>query len=228
MFTLRLDAVKSFVKKISSKWRSAPPIAVVPTAADLPLDAPSDARGLYWRKSVWLVANQPVESIAKTLNHEVVAHHGLRLLLKDKWHSFMAAVHRGSQARNNRPLKRLRDRVKKAYVDRRGRCKLRPAQLADEITAAAVEDCTSPATGETALKRTRWKVRFSEVLKILRSPRAKSKPPVFGLHHVLSALRAAASKLKDAPAALKKHRGVSKLKASRWRLKRFSQASGLS
>lgn len=228
MFTIRFEAVKGFVQKIAAKWRCAPPIEVVPTAADLPLDAPADARGLYWRRRVWLVANQPVESIAKTLNHEVVAHHGLRLVLKDKWHTFMAAFHRGIQTAKTRPLKRLRDQVKKAYVDRRGRCTLRPAQFADEIAAAAVEDCTSPTTGETALKRTRWKVRFSEVLKILHRPKKKGKVPVFGLHHLMSALRAAASKLKAAPTVLRKHRAVSKTKASRWRLKRFGQASGLS
>ena len=197
MLNLRLEAIKGIVRKLSAKWRSAPPIDVVPTAADLPVPAPVDVRGLYWRKRVWVVADQPIELIAKTLNHEVVAHHGLRVLLKGRWRNFMDALHRGSLAAKDRPLRKLRDQVRKTYVDRRGRCTLRRRTLADEISAAAVEDCTNPFTGEFKPKRWRWKARFSEVVLQLRS----RKPITLGYQHLMAALRAATTKLKKAPAA---------------------------
>lgn len=190
----RVRAVTGFVSTLAAKWRSAPPIEVVATPHDLPVPAPSDARGLFWRRRVYIVADQPTELIAKTLNHEVVAHHGLRQLLGSKWHAFMAGLHRGMKAGKDRPLRRLRDHVKQAYVNRRGRCTLPHHLLADEVAAAAVEDATHAWTGAFKPRRAKVKERFGKVLQMLRQRSGRKLN--LGYHHLIAALEAAAQRLK--------------------------------
>lgn len=182
--------VKAFVGKLTARWRNGPPVKVVAMAEDLPVPAPDDARGLLWRRRVYVVAAQPIHQIAPTVAHEAVGHFGLRALLGRRWRRFMDAIHRTAQAGRDRPLRRLRDRIKKIYADRRGRCRLPPRALADEISARAVEERTHWLTGKMKPRRTRLKERFSKVKQLLRRPPAEKIR--LGYEHLAATLGAAA------------------------------------
>lgn len=127
------DRVERQVQRIAARWRAAPTIAVVPTADDLPVDAPDDARGLFMDGRVWVVADQPAHAIARTVAHEAVAHHGLREHLGPAWAELMSAMNDGARG-NCEHLVDLRHEVRYAYGD-----DLHPAELADEMAAGIVE-----------------------------------------------------------------------------------------
>lgn len=123
------------VQRIASNWAGAPPITVVRAAADLPVPAPDDARGLFWRGMVWVVAqaNQPAD-VARTLSHEVLGHYGLRMMLGPAWRGFMDAVQGGVRA-GDLDLQDLRQDVRYAYADQA----LPSHHEADEVCAALAE-----------------------------------------------------------------------------------------
>lgn len=136
------DQVQRQVQRIAARWRAAPSIAVVPTTADLPVDAPADARGLFMDGQVWVVADQPGHAIARTIAHEVVAHHGLREHLGSAWAELMSAVNDGARDRCEH-LGDLRHEVRYAYGD-----DLHPAELADEMAAGIVERSVNLRNGQ--------------------------------------------------------------------------------
>lgn len=129
--------------KIAALWRGAPPIAVVATPADLPVPAPADARGVFVQGKVWVVAStQHPLDVARTLSHEVIAHHGLRKALGPAWRDFMGAVQGGVHA-GDMDLQDLRLEVRSAY---RGMGLSRTAE-ADEMAAGVVERGINSRTG---------------------------------------------------------------------------------
>jgi hypothetical protein len=132
--------VHSETQRIASQWRGAPPVYVVPTFQDLPVAAPSDARGLFLNGEVFIVASQSPRDLAATITHEVVAHHGLRQHLNGSWQSFMLALASGARADGN--LTVLRSQVRDVYGPL-------PAIIeADELAAAMVELHTCPHSGK--------------------------------------------------------------------------------
>jgi hypothetical protein len=114
---------QAHVTSLTKKWKNGPPITVVSTPADLPMDAPGDARGVYWKGKVWIVAGPTTTrtDIARTLAHEAIAHYGLRNILgADEWRRFMANIQLAIKS-GNKPLKDIQARVRRAYVDDSGR-----------------------------------------------------------------------------------------------------------
>lgn len=146
------DRIDAIAEHFSSKWRDCPPIHVVPTAADLPFPAPSDAEGAFRRGETFLVAcaldqRRAVEVIA----HEVVGHHGLRRMLGGAWRSFLASTLDG--ARRDPALRATRQRIEQIYAADGGTVALPPMKLADEIAATIAERSIDPRTGEMAVAR---------------------------------------------------------------------------
>lgn len=130
--------IQTVADAMRKRWRGAPPIHVVSTAAALPFKAPDDTEGAYHRGEVLLVADalHPARAVT-VLAHETVAHHGLRQLLGRAWPSFMGGVIDGS--RRDGFLRGARGHVERVYTDDAGACNLTQRQLADEMAAAVVE-----------------------------------------------------------------------------------------
>ncbi|MBP7484959.1 MAG: hypothetical protein KA781_06595, partial [Aquabacterium sp.] len=137
---------QAHVTSLTKKWKNGPPITVVATPADLPMEAPDDARGVYWKGKVWIVAgphNDRTE-IARTLAHEAVAHFGLRNMLNgDEWRQYMRNIQLAIKS-GNKALTAIRDQVRSAYVDGDGKLYLTEQQEADEIAAKVAEQAVGP------------------------------------------------------------------------------------
>lgn len=140
------------VDRIVAGWRAAPPVKVVQATADLPVHAPADARGMWRRGEVFVVANQPLNMVGDTLAHEAIAHHGLRETLGPSWGSFMHGVQSGLRAGDGQ-LRCFRDDVRAAYVDGGGRFNLNATQESDEIAAAIAESRFHGATGRMRVQQ---------------------------------------------------------------------------
>lgn len=136
------------VQRLTGAWRGGPSITVVATPADLPVKAPSDARGLFRTGGIWLVAStQPAKALADAVNHEAIAHFGLRQLYGRHWQSFMQGVRVGARS-GDCELLEMQYHVHRAY----GRGTLSPIQEADEISAAVAETHTKLKSGRIEIK----------------------------------------------------------------------------
>lgn len=87
--------VQLLAQKLAKRWKGAPPITVVRSAADLPEDllekvdaagARDDVRGIYYDGKVFVIADKMRSraEIESTLIHEVVGHLGLRALTGER------------------------------------------------------------------------------------------------------------------------------------------------
>lgn len=136
------------VAQLAAEWEHGPLVEVVHSARDLPIAAPEDAVGLYYRRKVYVVASQPVENIARVLAHEALGHAGTRLALgKQGCRRFMLALRTAAMKGGNVFLRKLRARVVAAYIDPKGKQYLTPAQEGDEILAALAEQTFDRRTG---------------------------------------------------------------------------------
>lgn len=141
----------TIVDSIVRGWRAAPCVTVVHNPDELPIPAPSDARGLYHRGGTWVVAStQSRARVVQTLAHEVVGHHAMRDMLGRKWRGFMHAISDGA-ARGDQNLIDFREHVRDAYCDNNGACTLSRVAMADEIAAALVEARFDGKTGRLAI-----------------------------------------------------------------------------
>lgn len=136
------------ISQLIAEWEYGPPVEVVSNIEDLPVKAPDDAVGLYYRKKVYIVAAQPNKNIAKTLAHEALAHAGTRTALGGAGcRRFMLALRSAAMKGSDVLLRRLRTRVIAVYVDGRGQRYLSPAQEGNEILAALAEQSFDRRTG---------------------------------------------------------------------------------
>jgi hypothetical protein len=148
--------VTQTVDRIVSGWRGAPPVSVVHATTDLPVPAPTDARGMFRKGEAWVVAStQPTSQVGETLAHEALGHHAMRITLGRSWSPFMHAMQDGMRDGDWR-LQCFRDEVRSAYVDDAGDFNLSRVAESDEITAAIVESRFDSATGRMDIKRP-WK-----------------------------------------------------------------------
>ena len=167
------DAQK-IVDQLTAKWKNGPKVHVVATADQLPIAAPADARGLYLNGQVWVVASahrsgpKARSAIARTLAHEAVAHYGLRQMLGDKgWGALMGDIQLAI-ASGNKPLREIRDYVRRTYVDDNGKFNLTPNLEADEIAARTVE-LAMDAEGNFRPGFSFLKATWAKVAEFLRS-----------------------------------------------------------
>lgn len=72
--------VEQVLSEFTQRMKNAPLGKVVQTASDLPFSAPSDAKGAYWRGSIYLVADNiaSAQDAREVIAHEVIGHFGLR------------------------------------------------------------------------------------------------------------------------------------------------------
>jgi hypothetical protein len=118
---------QAHVTSLTKKWKNGPPITVVATPADLPMDAPGRCPRRVLEGPSLDRGQRPHNDrteIARTLAHEAIAHYGLRNILgADEWRRFMANIQLAIKS-GNKALKDIQARVRRAYVDGHGRCNL--------------------------------------------------------------------------------------------------------
>lgn len=219
-----IDWVKGFVRRITAKWKAAPPVHVVESWFNLPQPTAWGVRGLYKGGEAFITSDQGMGTVAQTVTHEVIGHHGMRAALGARWKRFMTALHDGAQRRRGGKLGKLRDYVRQVYTDRRGRCELeQPWRFADEMAARAVEQGTDPWTADYRPPRSRIRTRFADVMRALRRPRHVRLR--FGHPELVAVIKAAAKKLRDGTARLVRRRrsGPHGMKRP-WRMKWSAKA----
>lgn len=166
-----ISEVQKAVDQLSKSWKSGPDIKVVATPADLPINAPADARGLIHDGTAYVVAGNHLnrDGVARTLGHEAIGHYGLwRMLGEDGQARFERNLQLAIKS-GNVPLGKIAAKVRAAYVDSKGKFNLSPTEEANEIAAFAVEAAIDPATGEFKPGFGFVKEVFAKVAEFLRS-----------------------------------------------------------
>jgi hypothetical protein len=137
----------AIVDRIVSGWKGAPPVTVVNETTDLPIPAPSDARGLWLRGHTFIVSgSQPLSAVGETLAHEAIGHHSVRATLGTHWVPFLRSIQHGLRSSDSQ-LKVFQQRVRSSYVDDNGVFNLSPLAESDEITAVIAENCFHSPSG---------------------------------------------------------------------------------
>lgn len=134
--------VQKAVDQLTAKWTDGPKIKVVQFPYELPVDAPSDARGYLYKGTAYIVASthQDQAGVARTLAHEAIGHYGLwKMLGTDGTRQFERNLQLALKS-GNKPLNAIAARVRELYVDDAGKFNLSKAQEANEIAAFAVEE----------------------------------------------------------------------------------------
>ncbi len=177
---MAVSDVQKAVDQLSKGWKSGPTIKVVATPADLPIDAPADARGLIHDGTAYVVAGNHLnrDGVARTLGHEAVGHYGLwRMLGEDGQARFERNLQLAMRSGNTQlvfgagtgKLVKLSDKVRANYLDKDGNYTLTPAEESSEIAAFAVENAIDPATGQFKPGFGFVKEVYAKVAEFLRS-----------------------------------------------------------
>lgn len=191
----RVDWARRFVGKITSGWHNGPKVEVVAHPGEIPVGARGvDVWGRYARGTAWICAHQPTHTLAQTLAHESIGHHGLRALLRGRWVRFMEGVHAATRDRKEGRLRKLVRNIKARYAGRDGRCRLSPIVLADELAAHVAGERTDAVDGRFNARR-RVRVRFADMRKKLHQ--AARRPLKVGYDALVSMLKAAADRIKS-------------------------------
>lgn len=130
----------------TSRWQRGPKVHIAPTARHLPVPAPEDARGLFYKGEVHVVAEQAPTTVVQTLAHEAVGHYGMRKWLGAEWPTFMRGIQNGAKS-GDKGLRQLQAHIRQTYVDGKGNYQLSARQESDEIAAYAAEELICYQTG---------------------------------------------------------------------------------
>lgn len=97
--------VENIYKQLTDGMKNAPLGKFVQSTSDLPFDAPSDVKGVFWRGSIYLVAdnlgpvvhggNEVIDAsvIRETIAHEMIGHYGLRGFFGASLDSVLNRIH---------------------------------------------------------------------------------------------------------------------------------------
>ena len=137
-FGFDVDELQPIVDQISSTWKNAPKINIVQTIDDLPFDAPSDARGAYFKKQVYLVAaNLRDQAQAEAvLLHETLGHAGLNELFGEKLAPALRSI-----AMKNRKI------AEAAAVWRKGNTDIKGKMSDDRYHLVSIEEALADYVG---------------------------------------------------------------------------------
>ena len=167
---MAVAAAQSAIDKLTANHDNGPAVHVVESTKDLPVDAPSDAKGMYHKGQVWIVAenNSSAKEVASTYAHEAIAHYGLRNMLGvTDWKALMAHIQLAVKS-GNKPLAAISKSIRATYVDAQGRFNLTEGQESDEIAARVVENAID-ADGNFRPGFGFMKSIFAKVMAFLRS-----------------------------------------------------------
>lgn len=101
------------VEKLTDGLKNAPIKKAAQSVDELPFDAPEDAKGAYWRGSIYFVADNifSAKDARDVFAHEVIGHFGLHGFFGNKLNPVLDAIHKNnlhSQGRRNQAYLRTR------------------------------------------------------------------------------------------------------------------------
>lgn len=168
---MSVAGAKKIIDELTATWENGPKFKAVATAKELPIAAPRDTRGWVSEKGMaYIVASNHVsrDAIAQTLAHEAIGHYGLwKSLGKDGKAKFERNLQLALKT-GNKPLAKIRDKVRRLYVDDTGKFNLSPEEEANEIAAFAVEEAVDPVTGEFTTGMSWLKQFWAQIADFLR------------------------------------------------------------
>lgn len=168
---MSVAGAQKIIDELTATWENGPKFKAVATAKELPIAAPRDTRGWVSDKgTAYIVASNHVsrDAIAQTLAHEAIGHYGLwKILGKDGKAKFERNLQMALKT-GNKPLAKIRDKVRRLYVDDAGKFNLSPAEEANEIAAFAVEEAVDPVTGEFTTGMSWLKQFWAKIADFLR------------------------------------------------------------
>jgi hypoxanthine-guanine phosphoribosyltransferase len=168
---MSVAGAQKIIDELTATWENGPKFKAVASAKELPIVAPRDTRGWVSEKgTAYIVASNHVsrDAIAQTLAHEAIGHYGLwKILGKDGKAKFERNLQLALKT-GNKPLTKIRDKVRRLYVDDTGKFNLSPAEEANEIAAFAVEEAVDPVTGEFTTGMSWLKQFWAQIADFLR------------------------------------------------------------
>lgn len=168
---MSVAGAQKIIDELTTTWENGPKFKAVATAKELPIAAPRDTRGWVSEKgTAFIVASNHVsrDAIAQTLAHEAIGHYGLwKILGKDGKAKFERNLQMALKT-GNKPLAKIRDKVRRLYVDDTGKFNLSPEEEANEIAAFAVEEAVDPVTGEFTTGMSWLKQFWAQIADFLR------------------------------------------------------------
>ncbi|HWQ39162.1 MAG TPA: strawberry notch C-terminal domain-containing protein, partial [Burkholderiales bacterium] len=129
--------VRELADRISGAWANAPRFVVTKTPAQWPFDAPDDAKGAFWRGTVYLAADHLAgeRDVQFTVFHETLGHYGLR----------------GFFGKDLDPVLRelwIRDtKLRRAAADWMSKNEKRPEWSAEDYRLQAIEEALADLAG---------------------------------------------------------------------------------
>lgn len=169
---MSVGQVQAEVDAVSKTWKSAPPIRVVDTVADLPFrNPPANARGAYDGRTIWVVAanHRSPATLRRTIAHEAVAHAGLRGMLGEQDFEKLLRTVKVALQSKNKALMEIQADVRRIYVDDKGNFNLSEQSEMDEIIARATEEAVDLSTGKIKDGFGAFKTIYSRIAEWLRN-----------------------------------------------------------
>lgn len=169
---MSVGQVQAEVDAVSKTWKSAPPIRVVDTVADLPFrNPPANARGAYDGRTIWVVAvnHRSPATLRRTIAHEAVAHAGLRGMLGEQDFEKLLRTVKVALQSKNKALMEIQADVRRIYVDDKGNFNLSEQSEMDEIIARATEEAVDLSTGTIKDGFGAFKTIYSRIAEWLRN-----------------------------------------------------------
>ena len=92
---LTKEELAEYTDKLIGRWTNTPPVVVVNTVSELPFDALEDAKGIFHKGKIFLVAGNilDTEDANEVIFHEVVGHYGLRGFFGNTLDSALDDIH---------------------------------------------------------------------------------------------------------------------------------------
>ena len=90
------ENVKREAEKLLASLANPPEVVVVWSPKELPFDAPSDARGVFFKGTMYLVAGgiTSAENLREVVAHEMIGHYGLRGFFGSALDDVLSRIHR--------------------------------------------------------------------------------------------------------------------------------------
>ncbi len=171
---LTIEQVEATYQQVTDGLKNAPLGKVVQSTADLPFDAPADVKGVFWKGSVYLVADNlgpvvrqgetisPVQVIRETIAHEMIGHYGLRGFFGATLDAVLNRIHA-----SNPRVQMLAYKWKQANLDLIAEWKAKYGMTDAQVKARSIEEALA-GMAEKGEKLNGWNSLAATLQTLLR------------------------------------------------------------